>query len=101
MTSLIQVKIDKELKEQADRLFNELGLDTTTAIRIFLKQAINKDGLPFSIRRKKRDYDAEFYNEKNVKELRRRIDELDSGKVKAITKTIAELENLIQERKNA
>lgn len=70
MTALVQVKIDKELKEQADSLFNELGLDTTTAIRMFLKQAINKGGLPFSIRRKKRDYDAEFYNEENVRILK-------------------------------
>jgi len=70
MTALVQVKIDKDLKEQADKLFNELRLDTTTAIRMFLKQAINKDGLPFSIRRKKRDYDAEFYNEENVRILK-------------------------------
>jgi len=69
MTALVQVKIDKDLKEQADRLFNELRLDTTTAIRMFLKQAINKDGLPFSIRRKKRDDDA-FYNEENVRILK-------------------------------
>lgn len=47
--ALIQVRVDEELKETADALFNHLGFDTPTAIRIFLRQAILRDGLPFDV----------------------------------------------------
>ena len=48
--SLIQVRVDNEIKEMADTLFSHLGLDTPTAIRMFLRQAIMNDGLPFDVR---------------------------------------------------
>lgn len=48
-SALIQVRIDDSLKKEADALFSDLGLDTPTAIRIFLKQAIKKQGLPFDV----------------------------------------------------
>jgi len=47
--SLIQVRVDENLKKEADHLFADLGLDTPTAIRIFLKQAIKQQGLPFDV----------------------------------------------------
>lgn len=47
--TLIQVRVDDELKKNADALFSDLGLDTPTAIRIFLTQAIKRHGLPFDV----------------------------------------------------
>lgn len=47
--TLIQVRVDDSLKKDADALFSDLGLDTPTAIRIFLKQAIKRHGLPFDV----------------------------------------------------
>lgn len=35
MSKTIQVRVDDFLKQSADELFNSLGLDTSTAIRIF------------------------------------------------------------------
>ena len=46
----IQVRVDDELKAQADALFNVIGLDTPTAIRAFLKQSVLHRGLPFALR---------------------------------------------------
>ena len=48
-TALIQVRIDKELKNEIDELFKNLGLDTSTAIRMFLKQVERRRGLPFDV----------------------------------------------------
>ncbi len=48
-TIVLQTRIDAEIKNKADRLFDSLGLDTTTAIRLFLKQAINQSRIPFEI----------------------------------------------------
>lgn len=51
MASTIQVRVDDELKVKADELFKDLGTDTTTAIRMFLKQALAVNGFPFEIKR--------------------------------------------------
>jgi len=48
-TALIQVRVDKDLKNEIDELFNNLGLDTSTAIRMFLKQVERRRGLPFDV----------------------------------------------------
>lgn len=50
MASVIQVRIDDDIREKADDLFKSLGTDTTTAIRIFLVQALQVDGFPFEIK---------------------------------------------------
>lgn len=51
MASTIQVRVDDELKMKSDSLFKDLGTDTTTAIRIFLAQAVAANGFPFEIKR--------------------------------------------------
>lgn len=51
MASTIQVRVDDELKSKSDQLFKELGTDTTSAIRIFLTQAVANNGFPFEIKR--------------------------------------------------
>ena len=48
----LQIRIDDTLKKQADTLFSSLGLDTSTAIRIFLNAAIEHAGIPFSVQHK-------------------------------------------------
>jgi len=51
MASTIQVRVDDELKTKSDALFKALGTDTTTAIRMFLTQALAVNGFPFEIKR--------------------------------------------------
>ena len=51
MSSTIQVRVDDELKQKSDMLFRELGTDTTSAVRIFLTQAVAYNGFPFEIKR--------------------------------------------------
>ena len=45
----IKVQVDSNLKKEVDGLFSNLGLDTPTAIRIFLAQAVRSHGLPFEV----------------------------------------------------
>lgn len=46
----MSIRLDSEIKEQAQQVFNNLGMDMTTAINIFLRQAIQYQGLPFDVR---------------------------------------------------
>ena len=45
------ISIDSEVKAKAQELFGELGLDLSTAIGIFLRQAIRENAIPFEITR--------------------------------------------------
>lgn len=44
-----QIRIDEDVKSDAVELLNELGLDMSTAVNIFLRQLIIHNGLPFSV----------------------------------------------------
>ncbi len=48
-TTNISIRMDSELKAQADALFNELGMNITTAFNIFVRQALREGGIPFEI----------------------------------------------------
>ncbi len=42
----LNVRIDKNVEEQADKIFNELGFDMETAINLFLNATIRERGIP-------------------------------------------------------
>ena len=66
MASTIQIRVEDELKSKSDALFKDLGTDTTTAIRMFLTQAVATNGFPFEI---KRQIESNPYLPLNEKEL--------------------------------
>ncbi len=49
MTTNINIKTDSALKLQAEKLFSELGLNMSTALNIFLRQAVRENRIPFEI----------------------------------------------------
>lgn len=44
------VRMDSELKRECEALYNELGMNLTTAINVFLRQSLRTGGLPFQAR---------------------------------------------------
>ncbi len=48
-TTNISIRMDVELKKQAEQLFSELGMNMTTAFNIFLRQAVRQQRIPFDI----------------------------------------------------
>lgn len=49
MTNL-NIRTDKEVKAAAEKIFEALGLNMTTAVNIFLRQSIRENGIPFDLR---------------------------------------------------
>jgi DNA-damage-inducible protein J len=49
-TTNLNVRVDENLKKTADTLLNELGLNMSTAINIYLKQIVRENGIPFEIK---------------------------------------------------
>ena len=80
----INIRIDETVKKQAEELFTELGLNMTTAFNMFVRQAINKGGIPFDIVRKE-----DFYSPYNQEKLRQSINSTNH-----VIKDFEELEKL-------
>lgn len=84
-----QIRIDTDIKKQATDLFNDLGLDMSSAVNLFLHQCILRGGLPFRVemprynqrtldamdeaRRISRDPDVKGYT--SMEELRKALEE--------------------------
>lgn len=49
-TTNLNIRIDTELKKQAEQLFSELGMNMTTAINVFVRQAVRQGSIPFAIK---------------------------------------------------
>lgn len=50
-TTNLNIRIDENLKKQAEILFSDLGLNMSSAITVFLRSAIDYNGIPFEIRK--------------------------------------------------
>jgi len=81
----INIRIDDDLKSRADALFNELGLNMTTACIIFIRQTVRQGGIPFEITTKP----DLFYSDSNMRALQKSIQQAKEGKF--VVKTMDEL----------
>lgn len=46
----LNIRVDAELKREAEAIFSDLGLPTSTAINMFLKSVVRYGGIPFDLR---------------------------------------------------
>ena len=69
----VTIRLDREVKESAEKMFNDFGMNLSTAFNIFARQALRQGKIPFEI------YDP-FYSEENQAELKRRIEDAEAGK---------------------
>lgn len=49
-TTNLNIRTDKDIKDQAEEIFSELGLNMTTAVNMFLRTAIRERGIPFELK---------------------------------------------------
>jgi len=47
--AIIRIRVDSDLKDTASKLYEQLGINLTDAINIFLRQSVNRNGLPFNM----------------------------------------------------
>lgn len=75
----LNVRVDSELKEQAEEVFSELGIPMSTAITMFLKSAVRTQGFPCEL-----SIDP-FYSAKNLERLDKSIAQIEAGQGKPHT----------------
>ncbi|MFZ3131659.1 MAG: type II toxin-antitoxin system RelB/DinJ family antitoxin [Desulfosporosinus sp.] len=85
----INIRIDDDLKARADALFDELGLNMTTAFNIFIRQTVRQGGIPFEI----------SVNVPNA-ETRAAMQEIEDIRNGKIPKKPQSVESFIQEMEN-
>ena len=81
----LTIRIDENIKREAESLFNKIGLNTSSAINVFFRQAIREQAIPFELRL----YD-DYYTGQRLERILRSKAQAEKGEV--ITKTLAELE---------
>jgi DNA-damage-inducible protein J len=72
----VTIRLDREVKEKAEQLFNDLGMNLSTAFNVFARQSLRQGKIPFEI------YDP-FYSQKNQNRLNRSIADAEAGKLTA------------------
>ena len=91
MASTIQLRVDDELKIKSDSLFKEPGTDTTTAIRIFLTQAVAVNGFPFEIKKSVSNPYIPMSEETVLSKLERSRQHAAEGKVRVADDVISDM----------
>ena len=71
-TSSITIRMDEDLKHQAEMLFEEMGMNMTTAFTIFAKAAVREGRIPFEIK-----VDP-FYSRRNMERLEKAAQDMDA-----------------------
>jgi DNA-damage-inducible protein J len=87
----INIRMDEDLKKEAESLFSDLGLNMTTAVNIFVRQSLRQGGIPFEITTQK----DSFYNPVNLKRLKQSIQQMEQGN--AVGRTMNDLERRADE----
>jgi len=72
----VTIRMDETLKQQVELIFEEMGLNMTTAINIFVKAVLREKKIPFEIAA------DPFYSESNQAYLRKAIEDLNAGRGK-------------------
>ena len=70
----VTIRLDRDVKENAEKMFSDFGMNLSTAFNIFARQALRQGKIPFEI------YDP-FYNEKNQARLAHSIADAQAGKL--------------------
>lgn len=80
-STLVQIRVDEDLKNEAASIYERLGLDLPTAIRVFLKKSVEESGIPFSLKVEKKGFPSG--RQKGVPQASKR------GKEKRAAKNVA------------
>ena len=93
--AIVQFRVDDETKEKATEIFDSLGIDLSTALRMFLKRCILMRGIPFPTMVGGNivgTTDGKLTGrEKEVRDLVKRIDEIETEEALAIMRECQEI----------
>ncbi len=92
-TANLYVRIEPDIKEQAEQILSALGITASNAIKMFYKQIILQNGLPFELKLPENTVlNFEKLSEQEIdRELQKGIDDVESGNVKPVKQVFADI----------
>ncbi len=85
-SSIVQVRIDDDLKVEATAIYEKLGIDLSTAVRMFLKRSVMENGIPFPMTLQK-EYDSakavQAVKDLNIQAAKNGVDNLTLDEINA------------------
>ena len=69
----ISLRVDDDVKKNAERTLDDIGLSMSTAINVFLKAVVRENRIPFELSA------DPFYSRGNMEELKRRVNAINTG----------------------
>lgn len=87
--STINIRIDEDLKNKSEMILEDMGLNMTTAFKIFLKEVIRSHSIPFKIT------SDLFYSESNKKAIQKSVNQFENGYV--VVKTVEDMRKMENE----
>ena len=81
----LTVRIDEDIKREAEILFSKIGLSTSSAVNLFFRQAIREQAIPFELK----PYD-DYYTGQRLERILHSKAQAEKGEI--VTKTLSELE---------
>lgn len=88
-TKNLQVRLDDKLKKKAEHIFQEIGLDTPTAIRVFFAKVVAIGGIPFSL------HSEDHYSPEQLKRLDRLA--ADAKKGKGVSRSFSSIDEFLED----
>lgn len=85
--SQIAVRVDDQLKKEATAIFNELGLDMSTAVKLFLKQSVLTKSIPFKLA-------LDEYSKEEVEQAKKDIQKLVKEKSEVVKLDFSKQEDI-------
>ncbi len=86
----LTIRIDENIKQEAEMLFNKIGLNLSSAINVFFRQAIREQAIPFALK----PYD-DYYTGERLERILHSAGQAERGEI--VTKSFAELEAMANE----
>ena len=82
--SSLTIRIDENIKREAETLFSRIGMNMSVAINVFFRQAVREQSIPFELK----PYD-DYYSGKRLERILHSIAQAESGQI--VEKSLAEL----------
>jgi len=95
MTSLLQVRIDKKKKEQAQKIFKNLGMDLTTGVNVFISAVVRAKGIPFDLYDDFDDEDKKELHPETIRQIQQGNKDFKNGKYY----TLEEVKKMLKTKK--
>lgn len=82
----ISLRVDEDVKREAERALNDIGLSMSAAINVFLKKVAREQRIPFELSA------DPFYSESNIRYLEKVVSEINAGTAKLVEHDLIEVD---------